>query len=60
MDKKSNPKATLGVEKEKSLKQMEYLCKEEHKKEMIEILDKWVMNIECVDFKNLYDSIVDR
>lgn len=60
MDKKSNPKATLGAEKEKSLKQMEYLCKEEHKKEMIEILDKWVMNIECVDFKNLYDSIVDR
>ena len=59
-DKKSNPKATSSIRKEKTLKQMEYLCKREHKTVIQDILCKWVMNVECLDFMDLYDTIVNR
>lgn len=59
-DKKSNPKATLSIRKEKTLEQMEYLCKREHKTVIQNILCKWVMNVECLDFMDLYDTIVNR
>lgn len=59
-DKKSNPKATLSIRKEKTLEQMEYLCKREHKTVIQDILCKWVMNVECLDFMDLYDTIVNR
>ena len=59
-DKKSNPKATLSIRKEKTLEQMEYLCKREHKTVIQDILSKWVMNVECLDFMDLYDTIVNR
>lgn len=59
-DKKSNPKATPSIRKEKTLEQMEYLCKREHKTVIQDILCKWVMNVECLDFMDLYDTIVNR
>ena len=59
-DKKSNPKATLSIRKEKTLEQMEYLCKREHKTVIQDILCKWAMNVECLDFMDLYDTIVNR
>lgn len=59
-DKKSNPKATSNIRKEKTLEQMEYLCKREHKTVIQDILCKWVMNVECLDFMDLYDTIVNR
>ena len=59
-DKKSNPKATSSIRKEKTLEQMEYLCKREHKTVIQDILCKWVMNVECLDFMDLYDTIVNR
>ena len=59
-DKKSNPKATSSIRKEKTLEQMEYLCKREHKMVIQDILCKWVMNVECLDFMDLYDTIVNR
>lgn len=59
-DKKSNPKATSCIRKEKTLEQMEYLCKREHKTVIQDILCKWVMNVECLDFMDLYDTIVNR
>ena len=59
-DKKSNPKATPSIRKEKTLEQMEYLCKREHKMVIQDILCKWVMNVECLDFMDLYDTIVNR
>lgn len=59
-DKKSNPKATSSIKKEKTLEQMEYLCKREHKTVIQDILCKWVMNVECLDFMDLYDTIVNR
>ena len=58
--KKSKSKAALSIGKEKTLEQMEYLCKSENKKVVQEILCKWVMNIEYLDFMDLYDSIVNR
>ena len=59
-DKKVNPKATLSTDKEKTMKQLEYLCDVEHKNVVQEILCKWVMNAGCLDFKELYESIVNR
>ena len=59
-DKKSNPKATSSIRKEKTLEQMEYLCKRENKTVIQDILCKWVMNVECLDFMYLYDTIVNR
>lgn len=58
--KKSKSKAALSIGKEKTLEQMEYLCKSENKKVVQEILCKWVMNIEYLDFMDLYDTIVNR
>lgn len=59
-DKKSNPKVTSSIKKEKTLEQMEYLCKKEHQTVIQDILCKWVMNVECLDFMDLYDTIVNR
>ena len=42
------------------MKQLEYLCDVEHKNVVQEILCKWVMNAGCLDFKELYESIVNR
>ena len=41
-DKKVNPKATLSTDKEKTMKQLEYLCDVEHKNVVQEILCKWM------------------
>ena len=42
------------------MKQLEYLCDVVHKNVVQEILCKWVMNAGCLDFKELYESIVNR
>ena len=39
---------------------MEYICADERKTEVKEILNKLIINVECLDYKDLYDSIVNR
>ena len=57
---KKEMKSNLSENKKKTLKQLEYLCADEHKDVMNEILYKWEMNTECPDYKELYDLIVNR
>lgn len=59
-EKKVGSKARLSSDQEKTIKQLEYICADERKTEVKEILNKLIINVECLDYKDLYDSIVNR
>lgn len=59
-EKKTNPKAKLSSDQEKTIKQLDYICADVRKNEVNEILNKLIMNVECPNYKDLYDTIVNR
>ena len=56
----SNPDTKLSKDQEKTIKQLEYLCEEAQKDTIMEIMGKWTMGAGSLDYKGLYDSIVNR
>ena len=58
--KKTDPNATLSVDQQKKVHQLEYLSDEVHEKTIKEVFEKWSMNVGCLEYKELYDSIVSR
>ena len=58
--KMNDSDVTLSTDQKKKVHQLEYLSDEGHEKTIKEVLGKWSMNVECLEYKELYDSIVRR
>lgn len=58
--RETNPEVKLSKDQEKTVKQLKYLCEESQKDVMMEIMGKWTMGANSLDYKGLYDSIVNR
>lgn len=59
-EKKKKPDAKLSNEQQNTVNQLDYLTAESQKDIVEGILGKWVLNVGCYEYKELYDDILNR
>lgn len=59
-EKKKKPDAKLSNEQQNTVNQLDYLTAESQKDIVEGIVGKWVLNVGCYEYKELYDDILNR
>lgn len=59
-EKKKMPDAKLSNEQQNTVNQLDYLTAESQKDIVEGIVGKWVLNVGCYEYKELYDDILNR